>query len=65
VIIALIVILVCAGLYAMVSEFRVNEQRKFIKAQSEYIRSLEHKINRRGTNEISPETMSVLWRRRK
>ena len=43
---ALIVILVCAGLYATVSEFRVNEQRKFIKAQSEYIRSLEHENNR-------------------
>ena len=47
-IIALIVILVCAGLYAAASEFRVTEQRKLIAAQDEYIRSLEHKINREG-----------------
>jgi len=45
-IIALMVILVCAGLYAAVSEFRVNEQRKLISAQGEYIRSLEHQNNR-------------------
>ena len=49
-IIALIVILVCAGLYAAVSEFRVSEQRKLIAAQGEYIRSLEHENNRMREN---------------
>ena len=45
-IIALIVFIICAGLYVVVDEFRIKEQRKFIEAQGEYIRSLEHKINR-------------------
>ena len=43
---ALVVIIICAGLYALVSELRENEQRELIKAQREYIRSLEHQINR-------------------
>jgi len=43
---ALVVIIICAGLYAFVSELRENEQRKLIEAQREYIRSLEHQINR-------------------
>ena len=47
-IITLVVIIICAGLYALVSELRENEQRKLIEAQREYIRSLEHQINREG-----------------
>ena len=45
-IITLVIIIICAGLYALVSELRENEQRKLIEAQREYIRSLEHQINR-------------------
>jgi len=45
-IITLVVIIICAGLYILVSEFLENEQRELIKAQREYIRSLEHQTNR-------------------
>jgi len=44
---ALIVLIICAGLYVVVGELRIKEQRKLIEAQDEYIRSLEHKNNRR------------------
>jgi len=45
-IITLVIIIICAGLYVLVSEFLEKEQRELIKAQREYIRSLEHQINR-------------------
>ena len=43
---AFIVFIICAGLYVVVGELRIKEQRKLIEAQDEYIRSLEHQNNR-------------------
>jgi len=43
---ALFVLIICAGLYVVVSLLVIRDKDRIIEGKIEYIRSLEHKINR-------------------